>query len=245
MKITRRQLRKLIIESISDYKKAFSDLEGAKLPTSRVQQFNIGHKAGISPKFAGIKKLRRNMKKQWNKHADPEWQDLICVHFLNWYGNVGFDSINNYNARNNKDEISCFGIWNMSSLQNILPSGKDFACFIINKDKYVSLVSNMDAWTEMTQHGYSKQEYIDYYKASGFPKRPGAGDLYWDKGFTQPEEVFPLKPDKTVKYIEEVIVDNWSVDQVIISSSLQVNDTLGYDAILKWCHDNDIQLITK
>jgi len=178
---------------------------------------------------------RRSMKEKWNDLADHAfWNSdkIIKVHAINYAKKeVGAlqKYFTEYNSpiRKNKDELSCLGFFEKSidSIANYVTrkSPLMFTC-----KGYVTWAAATDSYTnELNQiKPFQKQ----HWKHSGIPKQPAgkrniSGRKYIDPKMIPFDSEDILLDEEDVKsfvtkpYISELIVANWILDVVYVSST--------------------------
>ena len=174
---------------------------------------------------------KREIKRYWNENCDRTfWQSgkVKFFHSLNYYepeittdalskGISNEDDMVNlsvkgfleqYKLRNNKDEMSTYGVYNGKAPEGL---GRGvFATGVLIEGR-VTFAFKGDAMVESR----SKATPADYerHKSSGMPKRMSPYDNYLD-GVLFNEE------DCIAKGVGECIIDNWSIDSLVYDMQL-------------------------
>jgi hypothetical protein len=165
-------------------------------------------------------KYRRDVKRDWNNHADMSFfQDprkLQVIHYLGLYS--GNNSLADYFPSGNlvpgkipgihipnRNELSCYGFAPPINPEDYVTRSykKRFFTF---KQYRVTLVSNVDAGTERLSR--ATPEDINKMKGSGLAKRPSTNT---------DEKHFPVDEEGLISGFNdieppEVVIDNWVVD---------------------------------
>ena len=169
---------------------------------------------------------KRAIKRYWNENCDRTfWQSgkVKFFHSLNYYEpDISTDTLSKgiateddmfnlsvrgfleqYKLRNNKDEMSTYGVYNGKAPEGV--SREVMATGILIEGR-VTFAYKDDAMVESR----SKATPADYerHKSSGMPKRMSPYDSYLD-GVLFNEE------DCKEKGVGECIIDNWSIDSVV------------------------------
>lgn len=211
---------------------------------------------GVSDKdIDTLFKGKRDLKKLWNETIDKFnlrsfWEnneDIVYFHSLTYYDgtnstdaslqqdiideplNISVSTfIQTYDLKNNKDEMSTFGVHNGQSFASDREREEGF----LLKGR-VTFASSSDAWVESR----SKGSFVDMnrHKSSGMPKRilPSSyniGNLLFDE------------TDILENSIGECILDNWSIVGYVYKP---YGDPQQLEATLKWCAQNKIKTYTK
>jgi len=165
---------------------------------------------------------RRNMKSQWNKHADQAFfqdpKNLYVYHKLGLYSGRG--SLKDYFPPRqvkigkipgidipNKNEMNCFGILNPTEEERNSQRSDEFGSFreeFFTFKKYrVTLASIYDLGTELLSNATAIE--FEKFKSSGVPKRPPANT---------PHSHFPLDREGVGerRKLQDVVIDNWIID---------------------------------
>ena len=163
---------------------------------------------------------RRDVKRDWNKHADMTFfqdpEKLQVIHYLGLYS--GNDSLADYFPPENlvpgkipgihipnRNEISCFGFAPPINPEDYVSRSYKKRRFTF-KQYRVTLVSNIDAGTERLSR--ATPEDIDKMKGSGLAKRPATNT---------DEKHLPVDEEGLISGFHdieppEVVIDNWIVD---------------------------------
>jgi hypothetical protein len=165
---------------------------------------------------------RRNMKSQWNQHADQAFfqdpKNLYVYHKLGLYSGRG--SLKDYFPPRqvtigkipgidipNKNEMNCFGILNPTEEERNSQRSDEFGSFreeFFTFKKYrVTLASIYDLGTELLSNATAIE--FEKFKSSGVPKRPPANT---------PHSHFPLDREGVGerRKLQDVVIDNWIID---------------------------------
>ena len=223
MRVTRRQLRRIIREMALD---AHTGL----LPTTR-NFVTYGPGKGRFSRYnreeAALVKDRRQVMDVWRRLADHDYfndpSKIKPVHFLGAFAvEKGLSGYFDVNRQVNpgiqvpsKTAFSAYGYVNgyIPTSPRVLEQMKNTPHFTFKKGYHVSWASFIDSLTERISD--ATPEDVEYYAQSGLPKRPGH---LWRPG------VVPLNEDdvhaifaKNAQLrkngrLGELIIDNWIVD---------------------------------
>jgi hypothetical protein len=171
-------------------------------------------------------KYRRDVKRDWNKHADMSFfqdpQQLQVIHYLGLYS--GNNSLSDYFPPENlvpgkipgihipnRNELSCIGL--VPPINNPEDHYPEFYLakkrFFTFKRYRVTLVSNIDAGVERLSR--ATPEDINKMRGSGLAKRPST--TTYEKNLPVDKEGMISSGRGFNKYDPgEVVIDNWIVD---------------------------------
>ena len=248
MRITGNQLRRIIREMIlNEDERRRAEMMAAveKEIDFKKEPLESGHGITKSFRFPAHKSYEerrkeegravteRRLKRLWNKYADHEFfdQKLAKLHVIGLYARTATSCLDFLDAcagKVNRDEISALG-WRESKLTTgwAKSEGFTFAVFI---DGRVTYAAAADLGTEWTSNATEADR--QRHASSGLPKRP----YYVDNPSVADSLV--LDEEDWVNRIEsphrgslqEVIVDNWRIKSLVVSSSSREGYRIQQDA---------------
>jgi len=169
-------------------------------------------------------KFRRDIKKDWNKHADMSFfqnpEKLQVIHYLGLYSDNNtladyFPSGNLVQGKiprihiPNRNELSCIGLVPPVKPEDYYPKFHlDKRRFFTFKRYRVTFVSNVDAGSEWLSK--ATPEDVNKMKGSGLAKRPATNT--YEKNLPVDKEGMISSGRGLAFDPGEVIIDNWIVD---------------------------------
>ena len=177
-------------------------------------------------------KSEKSLKGLWNEYADHDFfrDKVIKVHWFNAY--VGtkdmrgsfdkfFDFVSQNVSRNNRNDLSCLGFLENDPwlISNIIASGDAplFGVIVKGRVSFAAAGDPMTQWTSM-----SDPETLKLHAGSGTVKRPSMrpGET---AGIENQLDMMMLDEEtfrSAVREENELIVDNWRVEKVVINRLL-------------------------
>ena len=200
-------------------------------------QTNYDDRDSDKARVSNEKELKRIWAEEVKEEGSREFFDkkLIKVHWISGYNHADKPSdlmealgkLNSFVSKNtgrSKDEISCYGYTKDSKIDGT-PDEEISIGVIVNG--YTTWAGVQDVMSHMTSKATDKTR--EKHKSSGLHKRPrmnagstevsaGVADLY-SKWMSTDEESFMKRKTAYTQGGHEVIVDNWAVGGIVISST--------------------------
>ena len=182
---------------------------------------------------------KRYVKKYWNEHCDREfWQSgkVKYFHSLSYYGDPGtslqlgiedetemqdmsiFKFFRQYDLKNNKDEMSTFGIYKDWVPHCESTNALQFGVLIEGR---VTFAHSEDAFVESRSKGLPSDH--EKHKSSGMPKRISPTSELVEGILFDEEDVKEVG-------LGECILDNWSVSAIVVSEHIRTSVVERYKA---------------
>lgn len=183
-------------------------------------------------------KSEKSLKGLWNEYADHNFfrDEVIKVHWFGAYAGTKdttssfdkfFDFVSQNVSRNNRNDLSCLGFLKNDPwlISNTLASGNAplFGIIVKGRVSFAAAGDPMTQWTSMTD-----PKTLKLHAGSGAVKRPSM----------RPGETASIENQLDMMMLDEetfrsankeeneLIVDNWRVEKVVINRSLFCNQTV-------------------